>query len=99
MTSMDIQHDPGRHRFFVEVSGGTAELRYRPIDERTVVLVHTEVPEAAGGHGIGGNLASAAFVWARQNGVKVVITCPFVRKWLERHPDEQDLLSVPATGG
>ena len=96
---MDIQHDPGRHRFFVEVSDGTAELRYRPLDERTVVLVHTEVPEAAAGQGIGGKLASAAFVWARQSGVKLEITCPFVKKWLDRHPDERDLVSVQATGG
>ena len=87
---MDVQHDPSRHRFFLEVSGGTAELRYRPLDERTVDLVHTEVPVEAGGHGIGGKLASAAFVWARQSGVKVVLSCPFVKKWLERHPDEQD---------
>jgi hypothetical protein len=56
------------------------------------------VPEAAAGQGIGGKLANAAFAWARQNGVKLVPTCPFVRKWLERHPDEQDLVSVPPSG-
>ncbi|MGZ5958072.1 MAG: GNAT family N-acetyltransferase [Myxococcaceae bacterium] len=96
--SMDVQHDQNGHRFFLEVTGGTAELTYRPLAGGTLELVHTGVPEAAAGQGIGGKLAKAAFSWARQNGVKLVATCPFVRKWLERHPDEQDLLSVPPSG-
>ena len=87
---MDVQHDPNRHRFFVEVTGGTAELSYRPIDAHTLDLVHTGVPEESAGQGIAGKLAKAAFAWARQDGMKLVVTCPFVRKWLERHPDEQD---------
>jgi len=95
---MDVQHDQSRHRFFLDVSGGTAELTYRPLQNGTLDLVHTGVPEAASGQGVGGTLAKAAFTWARQNGVKLVPTCPFVQKWLERHPDEQDLVSVPSTG-
>ena len=95
---MLIQHDPTRHRFFLDVEGGTAELVYRPVDDHTVDLVHTGVPEAAAGQGIAGKLAKTAFDWARQNGTRLVVTCPFVQKWLERHPDEQDLLSVPRSG-
>lgn len=96
---MDVQHDPSRQRFFLDVAGGTAVLGYRRLDEHTVDLVHTEVPDVAAGQGIGGKLANAAFGWARQNGVKLVVTCPFVRKWLERHPDEQDLVSPSPHGG
>ncbi len=95
---MDVQHDPSHHRFFLDVAGGTAELSYRPLGSGTLELLHTGVPEAAAGQGIGGKLANAAFAWARQNGLKLVPTCPFVRKWLERHPDEQDLVSVPPSG-
>jgi uncharacterized protein len=96
---MDVQHDPNRHRFFLEVSGRIAELVYRRIDDRTLDLLHTTVPDAAAGQGIGGRLAKAAFTWARENGVRLVPSCPFVRKWLERHPEEQDLVSVPPSGG
>ena len=70
---MDVGSNPNRRRFFLEVAGGTAELGYRPIDAHTIELVHTEVPEAAAGQGIGGNLA--AFAWARGNGSKLVVTC------------------------
>jgi predicted GNAT family acetyltransferase len=95
---MDIRHDPNRRRFLVEVPGGTAELAYRPVDAHTVDLVHTEVPDAAAGQGIAGKLAQAAFTWARGNGTKLVVTCPFVQAWLERHPGERDLVS-PRPGG
>ena len=42
---MDVQNDPKRHRFFLDVTGGTAELIYRPIDAHTIDLVHTGVPD------------------------------------------------------
>ena len=95
---MDVQHDSAGQRFTTEVAGGTAELGYRRIDPTTVDLVHTKVPDAAAGQGIGGKLAQAVFTWARQSGTKLVITCPFVKKWLERHPDQADLVS-PRPGG
>jgi predicted GNAT family acetyltransferase len=95
---MDVQHDPGHQRFFLDVNGGTAVLDYRRLPDGTLDLVHTGVPEAAAGQGVGGKLASAAFAWARQAGVKLVPTCPFVQKWLERHPEAQDLVAVPAGG-
>jgi predicted GNAT family acetyltransferase len=96
---MDVQHDPGQRRFFMEVKGGTAELAYRRLDDRTVELTHTGVPEEAAGHGIAGKLAKAAFDWARQTGTRLVVTCPFVTTWLERHPDQRDLVSPRPTGG
>jgi len=95
---MDIQHDPKKHRFFQEVTGGTAELVYRRVDDRTLDLLHTTVPHESGGQGIAGKLATAAFTWARQNGVRLIPSCPFVQKWLDRHPEERDLVSVPTSG-
>jgi predicted GNAT family acetyltransferase len=91
---MNIQHDPD-HRFFVEVPGGTAELTYVRVDANTVDLRHTGVPEAAGGQGIAGKLAEAAFDWARAHDTLLIATCPFVRKWLERHPERANQV-VPA---
>jgi predicted GNAT family acetyltransferase len=89
---MAIQHDPQRSRFLVEVAGGTAELVYRRVDDRTVDLLHTTVPEAASGQGIAGQLAQAAFDWARGSGTRLVVSCPYVSRWLVRHPEQQDLV-------
>jgi hypothetical protein len=30
--------------------------------------------------------------------MKLVVTCPFVTKWLERHPEKRDLVSPRPAG-
>jgi len=61
-----------------------------------VELAHTEIDQAFEGQGLAGRLASAALEDARGRATPVVVTCPFVSGYLERHPEYQDLL---ATGG
>lgn len=55
-------------------------------------LLHTVVWEEHSGHGIGGRLASHAFADARERGVGIVPVCTFVQGWLERHPEQRDVL-------
>jgi uncharacterized protein len=76
----------GASRFEVHADGRLAELLYRTNGNR-LVLVHTEVPEALGGHGIAGKLVIAAVDKAAASGMTVVPLCPFARSWLEKHPD------------
>src|SRR5260221_12386514 len=54
-------------RFQLTVDGAVAELRYRRRADR-LVLLHTEVPEAVGGHGIGRPLRQAGFAPAAAAG-------------------------------
>ena len=54
-------------------------------------LLHTEVSEGLRGRGVGDALVTAAVEYARRNGDKIIPTCPFVRSWLARHPEYQDL--------
>ena len=55
-----VEHDPGRQRFHVEVEGHQAELVYRVQDGR-LVIDHTGVPGASGGHGTAGQPVRAEF--------------------------------------
>ena len=73
-------------RFELEVDGQFAELVYRRSGHR-FVIVHTGVPDALEGRGIGGRLVTAAVDVAAEQGLTVVPVCPFARGWLERHPD------------
>jgi predicted GNAT family acetyltransferase len=66
-------------------------LQYLAVGD-VVALVHTEVPEAFEGHGVGGALARGALDDLRARGLRVLPTCPFVAKWIELHPDYQDLV-------
>jgi uncharacterized protein len=88
----DIVDRPEEHRFVLTVDGHTAELVYRLRDGR-MVLIHTEVPEALGGRGLGGELV-AAIDRAVRDGLTIVPLCPFARGWLQCHPDEAARASI-----
>ena len=95
--SPQVTHDPDRGVFEYRAGDFVAELVYRRRGER-MVLLHTGVPEAMEGHGVGGELVRAAVRYAASQGLTVVPACPFARGWLERHPDVAALvtLSEPA---
>jgi predicted GNAT family acetyltransferase len=81
-----VRDDPENSRFVLDQDGATAELVY-DIEGSCLTLVHTEVPEALGGRGIGGQLVKAAVARARAERLTVLPWCPFARRWLARHPD------------
>ena len=93
MTETDVRDDTSGHRFVHAEDGLEARLVYRTRADR-LVLVHTEVPEALGGRGIGGRLVRAAVDRAAATGETLVPVCPFARKWLRDHPDDVGGVSI-----
>jgi predicted GNAT family acetyltransferase len=59
-------------------------------------FTHTEVDPDAGESGVGSRLVRAALDDVRGKGLHVVPLCPFVRGWIERHPDYADLVQEGA---
>jgi predicted GNAT family acetyltransferase len=92
MTNVDVQHRDNNKRFTARTDSGLAYVSYERPDERTIDLQHTVVPEADRGQGVGAALVKSAVDYARQNGLRVVATCPFVKAWLEKHPDQQHVV-------
>jgi predicted GNAT family acetyltransferase len=84
-----VRHEPQRSRFVVDLPDGQAELLYGEFAEDVLDLQHTEVPPSGRGRGVGDALVRAALSYARERGVRVMATCPFVQAWLRRHPDER----------
>jgi uncharacterized protein len=68
---------------------------YRRHGDR-VVFTHTEVDPDAEGGGVGSTLVRGALDDVRAHGRRVVPRCPFVRAWIERHPDYADLVDTSA---
>lgn len=87
-------------RLEITTDGEIALLTYRTRAQR-LVLIHTEVPEALGGRGLGGQLVQAAIGKAAHEGLTIVPLCPFARGWLKRHPDEAAKVPIdrPKPGG
>jgi uncharacterized protein len=60
------------------------------------VFTHTEVDPDAGGSGIGSTLVRGALDDVRARELRAVPLCPFVRAWIDRHPDYADLVDSQA---
>jgi predicted GNAT family acetyltransferase len=88
-----IENNVAANRFEVRFPEGLAQLRYRYDRQGRLVLIHTEVPNELGGRGIAGLLARTALEFARAQHLQVVPQCPFVKTYLERHPEYKDLVS------
>lgn len=88
-----VRDNAARSRFELPVDGQTAVLHYRREGD-TLVLVHTEVPTALGGRGLGGVLARAALESARERDLKVRPTCPFVRDYIVKNPEYASLVQA-----
>lgn len=72
-----------------ETVAGFAEYQESP---DTVTFTHTEVDDAFGGQGVGGQLAKAALDQTRAAGKRVVPLCPFIKGYIEKHPAYADLV-------
>jgi uncharacterized protein len=85
-----VQDHPDRSRYEILRDGEVlGNIAYR-LGEGRIVLVHTEVSPLAEGQGIGSRLVAGALADVRSRGLRLVAMCPFVRAYLERHPEERD---------
>ena len=57
-------------------------------------LQHTEVDDAHEGKGFGGKLAQGVLDDVRRRGLHVTPSCPFIKKWIDKHPDYADLVAA-----
>lgn len=57
-----------------------------------IALIHTEVLPAFEGRGAAAALVRFALDSARERGLKVIATCPYVQAYLVRHPEDDDIV-------
>lgn len=89
---LEFADNPRLDRFEARSDGRVAGyVRYRRQGER-VDLIHTEVLPQFEGRGIGGRLAAAVLDDARERGLSVIPTCPFITEYIEAHPAYADLV-------
>jgi predicted GNAT family acetyltransferase len=97
MNDINTVHDnPSLHRFELEVDGHVAFSEYARTPD-VITFMHTEVPEALAGKGIGSKLIRGALDLVRADGLKVIALCPFVKAYIDKHPDAADLSKHPTS--
>lgn len=94
-TDISVRDNPGRARYEIFVDGEAAGYAaYRDgTDGRT--FTHTSVDPDYEGQGVGSALARAALDDVRAKGIPVVVRCPFINAYIDRHPEYAALRTPP----
>jgi predicted GNAT family acetyltransferase len=87
-----VRDNRDRRRYEILADGRVVgSLTYRLRGE-VVSFQHTEVDNAYSGQGFASRLVRMALDDSRNAGRLVLPYCPYVREWIEKHPDYVDLV-------
>ena len=83
---------PAASRFEIRVDGALAGYAEYREEGGARAFTHTVVEPEYEGQGVGSALARGALDVVRDRGLQVVPLCPFIRGWIDKHPDYADLV-------
>jgi predicted GNAT family acetyltransferase len=83
---MEMRLNEAENRYEFDAPHGLAVVVYRQQDDK-LFFVHSEVPPADEGTGIGAQVVKAAVEDATRRGFSVVPVCSFVAAQMRRHPE------------
>lgn len=82
---LDIQHEEGK-RYYIQFGNERAELAYGE-SGRTRDFRHTYVPQEQRGRKVAEKLVRHALDDTMRNGYTFTPTCPYVERFVEKHPE------------
>jgi predicted GNAT family acetyltransferase len=88
----NVHDQPNLGRYEATVDGQLAGFAAYRRENAVITFTHTEVDDRFEGQGVGSQLVREALDDARAAGSPVRVECPFVRAYVDRHPEYQDLL-------
>ena len=83
---LNVEHNEMAHKYSARLADDEAVVTYLEEGD-TVIFTHTVVPEAYRGRGIADELVRQALEDTRRRGRRIEASCPFVKRYLERHPE------------
>jgi len=90
ITVIDV---PERERFEARDGDDLAGFVTYQLTGAIIAYTHTEIVPAYEGKGVGSTLARAVLDDARDKGRTVVPICPFIRGWLDKHAEYDDIVA------
>jgi hypothetical protein len=91
---MRLTDDKDRHRYELRDGDDLIGFTEYHFHHDEMALLHTEIRPEYEGRGLGGELVKGILDDARSRGLRVLPYCPFVRHWVTKHPEYQDLVPV-----
>jgi hypothetical protein len=89
----EVRGNPAMGRFEMASGGAVAFVDHRRAGDGRIALLHTEVPQALSGQGVGSKLVRGVLDSIRAEGGRAVPRCEFVAAYVARHPEYRDLLA------
>ena len=94
MGKLEVKNNEELYQFEADLGGGEkALIGYRPEADGTLNILHTEVPEAFEGKGVGSQLVKQTLEQIKAEGKKIAPSCPFVAAYIKRHPEYESLVA------
>lgn len=93
--STSVTRETGPDRFEITTDGTVAGFTQFLDRDGRRIFFHTEIGEEFGGQGLAGIVVEQAVTATREEGLTVVPVCPYVAKWLTKHPEHEDITSKP----
>ena len=88
MTEPVITDNRSANRFAAHLDGRLAGYAEYQLTDQLMVFTHTEVDPAFEGRGVGSAIARSALdALAADGSRKALAVCPFIKGWIERHPE------------
>jgi len=87
-----VTHDAVRRRFETSGPQGEGFLTYQVFAPGVLDFEYVEVAPRFRGRGVAGRIVEAACQHAREAGLRVVPSCPYVAAWFRHHSEWHDLL-------
>jgi predicted GNAT family acetyltransferase len=99
MDDVVIRHNPEWDRFEVLVGGRViGKAAYKDYDGGPQrIFYHTVINEEYGGQGLAGKLATEALDQTVGAGLNIVPVCPYIKKFLSKHPEYADRATATTT--
>lgn len=98
-TPVEVRDNPDLRRLEAILDTGEVAgfAMYQLGPEDSVTFFHTEVEDRFEGQGIGSQLVEGVMDHLRANHLRIVPPCPFIRRWMRRHPETHELLADGAS--
>ena len=92
MSEPTVRHVPDRACYEIAVDDERVGVTQYVEDDGRRIFFHTEVDDANEGQGLAAVLVAHALDDTRAAGLRVVPTCPYVKRFVARHPEYADLV-------
>ena len=87
----NVTHEPENKRFVIYAEGKEAIVEYKKTN-KVLDLYHTFTDPSLRGKGFAAQVVRAAFEFAKENNLKVIPTCSYVRIFVKRYDEYKELV-------